>query len=114
MIRRVLQLAAGLLDDAVLACKDDGHAGEVDDLGAADDEGVDVEAAGGENAGHAGENARLVLHEAVEDVALRRGGRWGGRLVEDVGDGGLCGPGGRGVSRRQGRLAAAEGLVCYG
>ena len=61
----IFELAAGLLDDAVVAGEHDGHAGEVVDFGVADDEGVDVEAAGGEDAGHAGEHAGFVLHEAV-------------------------------------------------
>lgn len=81
----ILELATGLLDDAVLPGKHDGHAGEVLYFGVADDEGVDVEAAGGENAGNAGEDAGLVLDEAVEDMALRRGDGGGGGLVEDVG-----------------------------
>lgn len=111
---QVLELAAGLLDDAVLAREDNGHAGEVLDLGAADDEGVNVEAAGGEDARDAREHTRLVLDQAVEDVALGgRGGRGRG-LVEDVGDGGLGGPRRGRVAGGQRLGAAAAGLVGHG
>lgn len=39
----ILELSSGLFDDAILAAEYDTHATEVADLGAADDEGVDVE-----------------------------------------------------------------------
>lgn len=110
----VLELAAGLLDDTVLARQHNGHAREVLDLGVADDERVNVEAAGGENARQAGQNARLVLDKAVEDVTLGGCHGRGGRLVEDVGDGGLGGPGRGRLSERERRRPAAEGLVGNG
>ena len=109
---QVLQLTAGLLDDAVLAREHDGHAGEVLDLGVADDEGVDIEAASSEDAGHAGQHAGLVLHEAVEHMALGRGVRGQGRLVQDVGDGSLGGPGRRSIGGGQRRDPAMQGFVC--
>ena len=49
----ILKLPSCLFNDAVLAVKDDAHATQIADLGAADDEGVDVESAAGENAGDA-------------------------------------------------------------
>lgn len=108
---QVLELSARLLNNGVLAREHDGHAGEVRDLGVADDQTVDVEAASGENAGDAGEHTGLVLNEAVEGVALgrQRGGR--GRLVEDVGDGGLGGPRRR-LLRGERRDAAMQRLIC--
>jgi hypothetical protein len=94
----VFELPAGLLDDAVLALEDDAHAREVSDLGLAHDERVcalaggilwgikvgkvrtpslpvrcartNVEAPAGEDTRHAREHTRLVLHEAVEQVAV--------------------------------------------
>ena len=39
----ILELSSGLFDDAVLAAENDTHATEVADLGAADDEGINVE-----------------------------------------------------------------------
>lgn len=79
----VLELAARLLDDAVVALEHNRHAGQVLHLGVAHDEGVDVEATRGEDTGHAGEHTGLVLHETVEDVGFRwcGGGHW--CLVED-------------------------------
>ena len=50
---QILELPARLLDDAVLAAEDDAHARQVADLGAADDERVDVKSATGENSGDA-------------------------------------------------------------
>ena len=49
----ILKLPSCLFDDAVLAVKDDAHATEIADLGAADDEGIDVKAAASENSGDA-------------------------------------------------------------
>lgn len=46
----VLQLSACLLNNTILAFEDNGHATEVLDFGVANDETVDVEAAGCENA----------------------------------------------------------------
>jgi hypothetical protein len=55
----------------------------------ADDKGVNVKAAGCENARYAGEDSGFVLHEAIQDVSFwgSHGGR--GRFVEDVRYGGL-------------------------
>ena len=89
---QVLELPPRLFDDAVLAGEHDCHAGEVFDFGVADDEGVDVEAAGGEDTGDAREDTRFVLHQAVEDVAFWGQGGWDGGFVEDGGDGGGGGP----------------------
>ena len=77
---QVLELPARLLHDAVLSADDDGHSAEVADLGAADDERVDVEPAAGEDPGHAREDTGLVLDEAVEhmpgaDAGSRERGR---------------------------------------
>ncbi len=110
----ILELAAGLLDDAVLAGQHDGHAREVVDFGVADDERVDVEAARGEDAGDAREHARFVLHEAVEDVSFGRGGGWEGRFVEDRGHGGWGGPGGGSFGGGEGGDASVEGFVGEG
>jgi len=66
---KVLELPPRLLNDAVLATQDDAHARQVLDLSGAHDERVDVEAAGGEDAGHARQDTGLVLDEAVEGVA---------------------------------------------
>ena len=69
----IFELPPGLLDDAVLPVEDDAHPTEVAHFGRADDERVDVEASCGEDAGDAGEDTRLILDEAVEDVpAFRR------------------------------------------
>jgi hypothetical protein len=43
---QVLQLTPGLLDNAILPSQNNGHAGQVVNLGTADDKGVDVEASG--------------------------------------------------------------------
>jgi hypothetical protein len=102
----VLELAAGLLDNAILPLQDNGHAREVGDLGGADDQRVDVEAARGQDPGHARQHARLVLHEAVQDVAVARRLRGQRGFVQDARDGG----GGRHAGARCGggqRLDAA-------
>lgn len=75
---QVLQLPTGLFDDAVLSPEDDRHPREILHLGVAHHERVDVEAPRREDAGDAGQHARFVLHQTVEDVAhggLARGGR---------------------------------------
>ena len=110
----VLELAAGLLDDAVLAGQHDGHAREVLDLGVADDERVDVEAARGKDAGHAREHAGLVLHQAVEDVPFRRRRGREGRFVQDRGHGGRGRPGGWRFWCGERRYAPVEGFVGEG
>ena len=65
----ILELSPGLLDDGVLPAEHDAHATEVAYLGAADDEGVDVEPSACEDARYAREDARFVLDEAIEDVS---------------------------------------------
>ncbi|KAJ5610386.1 hypothetical protein N7510_007105 [Penicillium lagena] len=79
----VVELATGLLDDTLLALEHDGHARQILDLGVADHQTINVEAAGGENAGHAGQHTGLVLDQAVQDVALGGVGGWHGGLVEN-------------------------------
>lgn len=110
----ILELPPSLLHDAVLARQHDGHAGQVFHLGVADDEAVNVEAPRRQDAGDAGQDARFVLHEAVEDVALGRGGGGEGGFVEDGGDGGGGGPGGEAVLRRERVDAAVQGFVGEG
>ena len=68
----IFELPPGLLNHAVLAVEDDAHPTEVANLGATYDERLDVEAPDGENARDAGEDAGLVLDEAVEDVSADR------------------------------------------
>lgn len=80
---KIVELATSLLDYTVLALEDHGHARQVLDFCAADDQTVNVEAAGCEDAGDPGEDARLVLDETVEDVSLGRVRRRHGRLVQD-------------------------------
>ena len=109
----VLELAAGLLNDTILTLQHNGHAREVGDFGAADDERVDVEAAGGQDTGHAREHTGLVLDKTVQDVAVAR--RLAGQrsLVENAGH--SCG--GRdagGLGSRQWLDTAVQRLVCNG
>ncbi|KAI9158453.1 putative ornithine carbamoyl transferase [Paramyrothecium foliicola] len=107
----VLELPTGLLDDTILAGEDDGHAGKILDLSAADDQRINVEASCGKNTGKARQNTRLVLDKAVENVALGRGhGRRRG-LVEDVGDCSLSGPCWRSIGHGQRSRASSQGLV---
>jgi len=96
----ILELATSLLDDAILALQHDGHAREVGDFSATNNERVDVETAGSQDTRDAREHTRLVLHQAVEDVAVTRRRAGDRRFVEDAGDcgggrdaGGLCGGG---------------------
>jgi hypothetical protein len=109
----VLELAAGLLDDAILSGEHNCHAGEVLDLGVAHDKTVDVEAAGSENPRNTGEHSRLILNQAVEDVACWRCFRGSRSLVEDIGDGSLGGPC-WGILCWEGCDAAVKGLVRKG
>lgn len=108
---QVFQLSSSLLNNAVLAGQDDGHARQILHLGVAHNQRVNVETSGSEDTGETREHTRLVLDQAVEDVTLRRrhGGR--GRLIENVGDGGLGRPGWGSVGDGQRRRAAAQGLV---
>ena len=57
-----------MLEDAVVADDDEGHAGELGIFGFADGEAIDVEAARGEHAGDVGQHAGDVLHGGREDV----------------------------------------------
>ena len=84
----VLELATGLLDNAILTLQHNGHAREVGDFGRAHDQRVDVEAAGGQDTGHARQHTGLVLHEAVQDVAVARRLRGQRGFVQDARDGG--------------------------
>lgn len=71
---KVLELPPGLLNNAVVTSQNNGHAGEVLDLGVAHNEGLNVEPASGNDTGQAGQDTGLVLDEAVEDVSLGRVG----------------------------------------
>ena len=62
------QLLADLLEDAVVADDDDGHAAELRVLGAADDQRIDVEGPRGEHARDVGQDARFVLDECIDYV----------------------------------------------
>jgi hypothetical protein len=86
---QILQLTPRLLDNAILPRQDNGHAGEVVNLGTADDKRVDIEASGCQNARNTGKNTRFVLDETVQDMSFRGSHRRQGGLVEDVGDGRL-------------------------
>jgi hypothetical protein len=109
---KVVQLAASLLDNTVLALEHNGHAGQIIDLGLANHQTVNVEATGGQDTGHTGEHTGLVLNQAVQNMALRRIGRRHGSLVQNRGDGGRSIPLRRGVGNRQGeRRAAVQCLV---
>lgn len=110
---QVLDLTTCLLDDAVLAGQNDRHPRQILNLRVADDERIDVEPPGGENPGNTGQNTRLVLDKAVQNVTLRRLHRRGRGLVEDVGHSRLGGPGRRLVDGKR-RRAAADGFVGHG
>jgi hypothetical protein len=108
----IIQLAASLLDNTILALQHDGHAGQIIDLGLADHQTVNVEATGGQDTGHTGQHTGLVLNQAVKNMALRRVARRHGSLVQNRRDGGRSIPLGRGVGDRQGeRRAAVQCLV---
>lgn len=108
----VVQLATGLLDDAVQSAQDDGHAREVLNLGVADDETVDVESSGGEDTGDSREHTGLILDETVQHMALGRVARRHGGLVEDGRHGRRGIPLGRRVGGGQReRSTAVERLV---
>lgn len=79
----IIELTTSLLDDAVLTLQDDGHTRQILDFGVTDDEGVDVEAASGQNTGHTGQDTGLVLHQTVQDVTLGRVGGDGRSFVEN-------------------------------
>jgi hypothetical protein len=59
---KIIQLAAGLLDNAILTLQHDGHARQVLHLGIANNQTVNVEAAGGQDPRNAGEHTGLVLY----------------------------------------------------
>jgi hypothetical protein len=79
----VVQLAASLLDNTVLALQHDGHAREILNLSVANDQTVDVEAACGQDTRHTGQHTGLVLHEAVQNVSLGWVGGGHGCLIEN-------------------------------
>jgi hypothetical protein len=58
----VIQLAASLLDDAVLTLQHNGHTGEIINLSVANDQTVNVEATGSQNSGHTGQHTGLILN----------------------------------------------------
>ena len=68
---QVLKLPPRLLDNTVLSPEDDAHARQVADLRPAHDQRVDVEPAPGQNARHARQHTRLVLHQTVQDVPVK-------------------------------------------
>lgn len=91
----ILQLPASLLHDAVVASQDDGHAGQVRDLGVADDQRLNVEAASGNDTREARQDTRLILNQTIQNMTLGRVDLRCRGLIEDVGDGGLGRPRGR-------------------
>lgn len=66
----VIQLAASLLDNAVLTLQHNGHAREVLNLSVANDQTVDVEATSSKDTRHTRQHTGLVLDEAVQNVPL--------------------------------------------
>lgn len=108
----VIQLAASLLDDTILALQHDGHAREILNLGVANNQTVNVEATGGQDTRHTGQHTGLVLHEAVQDVPLGWVGGRHGSLIENGGDSGGSIPlrGSIGDRQRQ-RRATVQCLV---
>ena len=62
-------MLADLVERDVVGVDDDGHAGEVGVLGAADDERIDVKSACGKHTGDPGEDAGLVDDQGGDDVA---------------------------------------------
>lgn len=104
---KIIQLAASLLDDTVLALQDNGHAGQILDLSVADDKTVNVEATSSQDTGHTGQDTGLVLDQAVQDVALGRVGRRNGSLVQNRRDSSRGVPLGRSLIDRQGKRGPA-------
>jgi hypothetical protein len=111
---QILKLSASLLNNSVLASEDNGHAGEIINLGVTHDQRVNVETASSQDTRDAGQNTGLVLDKTVENVSLGRSSRGNGGLVENVGDGGLGGPGRRVVAHGQRSRTASDGLVGEG
>jgi hypothetical protein len=109
---KVVQLAASLLNDAVLALQDDGHAREVLNLSVANNQTVNVETTGSQNSGHTGQHTGLVMHETVQDVPLGRVAGRHGSLIENGRDSCRSIPlrGSIGDRQRQGR-ATVQCLV---
>jgi hypothetical protein len=99
---KVVQLAASLLDDTILALQHDGHAREILNLSVANDQAVNVETAGGQDTRYAGQHTGLVLNEAVQDVPLGRVAGSHGSLVENGRDSGGSIPLRGGIGDRQG------------
>jgi hypothetical protein len=65
----LLELLADLFEHAVVADDDERHPRELGVFGFADGQAIDVEAAGGEHAGHVGQHAGHVLHRGRKDVS---------------------------------------------
>jgi len=104
---KIIQLAASLLNHTVLALQHDCHAGEILNLSVAHNQAVNVEATGGQNAGHSGQHTGLVLNQTVQDVTLRGVGGRHGSLVQNARDSSRSIPLRRGIGnrQRQGRTA---------
>ena len=69
---KVFELSPCLLHNTILATDDDAHPTEIADLGAADDEGVDVETSAGKDTRHAGQDTWLILDQAVQHMPMQR------------------------------------------
>ena len=69
-VDQLVELLGHLLKRMLLAVHHDGHPGDLLVLGRPDREGLDVEAAPGEQAGDADEDTRLVLDQDREGVLL--------------------------------------------
>jgi hypothetical protein len=61
-----------LFYDTILTTKDDAHTTQVAYLGAAYDQGIDVETSASKNSRYAGENTRFILYETVENMSAER------------------------------------------
>jgi hypothetical protein len=107
----ILELAAGLLYDALLSLQDNSHAREVIDFGVADNKTVNVEATSSQNTRDTREHTGLVLDQAVEDVLLVWLRRRRRSLVENVADGGRGRPSRTAVFGRERRDTAVDSLV---
>jgi hypothetical protein len=108
---QILELSASLLNNTVLASEDNGHTGEIVDLGVTHDKRVNVKTTRSQNTRDSGQDTGLVLDKTIKNVALGGGCRWDRSLVENVGDGRLGGPGRRAVAHGERSRATAEGLV---
>jgi hypothetical protein len=108
---QILELAAGLLHDAILSLQHNSHPGEVVYLSVADNQTVDVETASRQDTRYAGEHTGLILYQTVEDVTLGRSlGRERG-FVKDVADSSRRRPRRRAVFGGKRCDATVKGLV---